>query len=219
MMALVPYEQTSLPVLSKFHDASAEFYFANQRLRLTQDWRRLGVAAVVWDAAIVLSMYLELGEIELRGKPAIELGAGTGLVGIVAALLGANVTITDREPAMELLRANVRDNVSPEQQGAVTVSELTWGEGLERYPKGGYDIILGADIVYLVETFPALLQTLEHLSSDRTAVLLSCRIRYDRDTAFLNMLRQKFSVEEVHYDAQRDIHIYKAVKRQNKEEL
>lgn len=35
-----------------------------------------------------MCMYLELGRVELKGKKAIELGAGTGLVGIVAALLG-----------------------------------------------------------------------------------------------------------------------------------
>lgn len=33
-------------------------------------------------------MYLEMGAVELRGCRAVELGAGTGLVGIVAALLG-----------------------------------------------------------------------------------------------------------------------------------
>ncbi|XP_036401765.1 protein N-lysine methyltransferase METTL21A [Megalops cyprinoides] len=218
-MALVPYEQSSLPVLSKLHKASAEFHFANHRVRLSQDWNRLGVAAVVWDAAVVLCMYLELGKTELLGKAAIELGAGTGLVGIVAALLGAKVVITDREPAMELLRTNVQDNIPPEQQGAVMVSELTWGEGLERYPAGSYDVILGADIVYLEETFPALLRTLEHLSSDRTEVLLACRIRYERDLAFLDMLRQSFTVQEVHYDEKRDIHVYKAMKHKAKEEL
>lgn len=37
-----------------------------------------------------MCMYLELGQVELTGKVAIELGAGTGLVGIVAALLGKN---------------------------------------------------------------------------------------------------------------------------------
>ncbi|KAJ8352867.1 hypothetical protein SKAU_G00243430 [Synaphobranchus kaupii] len=219
MMALVPYDRSSIPALSKLHDPSVEFHFANRRVRLTQDWNRLGVAAVVWDAAVVLGMYMELGQLELRGKAAIELGAGTGLAGIVAALLGARVTITDREPAMELLRANVQDNIPPDQQGAVTVSELTWGEGLERYPAGGYDVILGADIVYMSETFPALLRTLEHLSSGRTVVLLACRIRYDRDVAFLDMLRQGFTVEEVHYEAQRDVHIYKAAKRQTRQEL
>lgn len=33
-------------------------------------------------------MYLEMGAVEVRGCSAVELGAGTGLVGIVAALLG-----------------------------------------------------------------------------------------------------------------------------------
>lgn len=35
-----------------------------------------------------MCMYLELGKVELKGKRVIELGAGTGLVGIVTALLG-----------------------------------------------------------------------------------------------------------------------------------
>ncbi|KAI4891627.1 hypothetical protein NFI96_025961 [Prochilodus magdalenae] len=270
-MALVPYDENVLPALSKIHSSSAEFHFASHRLRLAQDWNRLGVAAVVWDAvrvypsqgaptlareerrgeerrggdsaadypgysltplegstAVVLCMYLELGHVDLKERTAVELGAGTGLVGIVAALLGrgtntsvdrAHVTITDREPALDFLSANVRENVPADLQGAVQVSELTWGEGLERYPSGGYDLILGADIVYLEETFPALLQTLEHLSSEKTVVLLSCRIRYERDERFLDMLRNLFSVQEVHYDKQRDIHVYRAVRVKTKAEL
>ncbi|KAL7831511.1 hypothetical protein SRHO_G00310140 [Serrasalmus rhombeus] len=199
--------------------SSAEFHFASHRLRLAQDWNRLGVAAVVWDAAVVLCMYLELGHVDLKGRAVIELGAGTGLVGIVAALLGATVTITDRKPALEFLSANVRENIPPDLRGAVQVSELTWGEGLQRYPSGSYDLVLGADIVYLEETFPALLQTLEHLSSEKTEVLLSCRIRYERDERFLRMLGKLFSVQEVHYDEQRDIHIYRAVRIKTKPEL
>lgn len=38
--------------------------------------------------AVVLATYLEMGAVEVRGRSAVELGAGTGLVGIVAALLG-----------------------------------------------------------------------------------------------------------------------------------
>ncbi|XP_030627873.1 protein N-lysine methyltransferase METTL21A isoform X2 [Chanos chanos] len=218
-MALVPYEENLVPALSKLHNTSAEFYFANHRLRLTQDWNRLGVAAVVWDAAVVLCMYLELGHIDLKGKTAVELGAGTGLVGIVAALLGANVTVTDRKPALEFLTENVRSNIPPDQQRAVQVSELSWGEDLERYPSGGFDLILGADIVYLEETFSALLRTLEYLSSDSTVVLLSCRIRYERDEQFLSLLKKTFRVQEVHYDSQRDVHIYTAVKGQTRTDL
>lgn len=49
-MALVPYVENSLPALSKLHNSSVQFRFANHDLRLAQDWRKLGVAAVVWDA-------------------------------------------------------------------------------------------------------------------------------------------------------------------------
>lgn len=43
-----------------------------------------------------MCIYLELGQIELPGKEVIELGAGTGLVGIVAALLGGCLSINIR---------------------------------------------------------------------------------------------------------------------------
>nr|XP_044624256.1 protein N-lysine methyltransferase METTL21A isoform X4 [Equus asinus] len=87
-MALVPYEEAAAVGLQKFHKPVATFSFADRTIRIRQDWRQLGVAAVVWDAAVVLAAYLEMGAVELRGRAAVELGAGTGLVGIVAALLG-----------------------------------------------------------------------------------------------------------------------------------
>ncbi|KAM5265880.1 protein N-lysine methyltransferase METTL21A isoform 2-T5 [Hipposideros larvatus] len=87
-MALVPYDETAVMGLQRFHKPLATFSFANHTIQIRQDWRQLGVAAVVWDAAVVLSMYLEMGAVELRGCSVVELGAGTGLVGIVAALLG-----------------------------------------------------------------------------------------------------------------------------------
>ena len=54
------------------------------------------VGCVVWDAAIVLSCYMETSDFYdvnankniLAGKRVIELGAGTGLVGLQAACLG-----------------------------------------------------------------------------------------------------------------------------------
>lgn len=49
----------------------------------------------VWDAGIVLSKYLEyqrsIGKLHLRGKRCLEIGSGTGIVGLVAAALGAQV--------------------------------------------------------------------------------------------------------------------------------
>ncbi|NXU65308.1 MT21A methyltransferase, partial [Horornis vulcanius] len=165
--------------------------------------------------AVVLCAYLEMEGIDLRDQSVIELGAGTGLLGIVVTLLGtkepagvralystccAQVTITDRAAALEFLESNVQANLPPELRPRAVVKELTWGKDLDNFPAGAFDFILGADIVYLEETFVELLQTLEHLCSERTVILLSCRIRYERDLKFLKMLRERFSVSEVHYD-------------------
>lgn len=122
------------------------------------------------------------------------------------------MTITDRKPALDFLSANVQANIPADSQGTALVSELKWGEALERYPAAGYEVVLGADIVYLEDTFVPLLATLEHLCSNSTVVLLACKIRYERDTDFLALLKQKFVVEEVHYDTERDIHVYKSWK-------
>uniref|UniRef100_A0AC11BWQ2 Methyltransferase 21A, HSPA lysine n=1 Tax=Ovis aries TaxID=9940 RepID=A0AC11BWQ2_SHEEP len=95
-MALVPYVETAEMGLQRFHKPLATFSFANHTIQIRQDWKQLGVAAVVWDAAVVLATYLEMGTVELRGCSAVELGAGTGLVGIVAALL-ENITQVESE--------------------------------------------------------------------------------------------------------------------------
>ncbi|NXM83681.1 MT21A methyltransferase, partial [Oenanthe oenanthe] len=186
--------------------------------------------------AVVLCAYLEMGGVDLRDRSVIELGAGTGLLGIVVTLLGkgfllsplkqitasktsARVTITDRAAALEFLESNVQANLPPELRPRAVVKELTWGKDLDNFPPGAFDFVLGADIVYLEETFAELLQTLEHLCSERTVILLSCRIRYERDLQFLKMLRERFSVSEVHYDSSKDVHIYKAQRGSRKDDF
>lgn len=49
-MALVPYEEGAGWGARQLHSPSATYRFASHTIRLRQDWRRLGVAAVVWDA-------------------------------------------------------------------------------------------------------------------------------------------------------------------------
>ncbi|EHB15293.1 Protein FAM119A [Heterocephalus glaber] len=234
-MALVPYEEAAGVGLQKFHKPFATFSFANHTIRVRQDWRQLGVAAVVWDAAVVLSTYLEMGAVELRGCSAVELGAGTGLVSIVAALLvtlisrriihiyidfsGAHVTVTDRKVALEFLKSNIQANLPPHVQTNTVVKELTWGQNLESFSPGEFDLILGADIIYLEETFTDLLQTLEYLCNDHSVILLACRIRYERDNNFLAMMERQFTVSKIHYDPEKDVHIYKAQKQSQREDL
>ncbi|XP_006773820.1 PREDICTED: protein-lysine methyltransferase METTL21D isoform X2 [Myotis davidii] len=84
-------------------------------LRL-QQYGSGGVGCVVWDAAIVLSKYLETpgfagdGAHALRRRSVLELGAGTGAVGLMAATLGADVVVTDLEELQDLLKMNINMN-------------------------------------------------------------------------------------------------------------
>merc|ERR1712241_317679 len=65
----------------------------------------------VWDAAIVLSKYLELIAEEVAGGVCCELGAGTGAVGLCAAALGCHqVVLTDKAEIVPLLEHNIQLN-------------------------------------------------------------------------------------------------------------
>lgn len=119
--------------------------------------------------------------------------------------------LTDRSPALKTLNDNIQLNIENTSSGSIIAKELSWGEDLDRYPQS-FDIVLGADIIYIEETFEELLTTIRHLSHPHTIVLLSCRIRYERDRRFLAKLRQFFTVEEVLYEAKRDVYIYSAVR-------
>ncbi|KAK4349309.1 hypothetical protein RND71_032064 [Anisodus tanguticus] len=87
--------------------------------------------SVMWDSGVVLGKFLEhaveSGRIHLQGKKVVELGSGCGLVlvGCIAALLGAQVILTDLPDRLRLLKKNVEANLYGDLRGSATVNELT----------------------------------------------------------------------------------------------
>lgn len=73
---------------------------------------QLGPGGRVWDAALALSRHLmeEFSVEGLRDKRVIEIGAGVGLCGIVAAKLGAQVVLTDKQALIPLIQRNADTN-------------------------------------------------------------------------------------------------------------
>lgn len=69
-----------------------------------------------------------------------------------------------------------------------------------------YDILLAADVVYIEDTFPLLIQCMDTLSSEHTRILLSCKYRYERDSKFLDMLNERFVSELVWTSGDLSIH-------------
>ncbi|XP_035699248.1 uncharacterized protein LOC118431916 [Branchiostoma floridae] len=167
------------------------------------------------EEAIILGRYLEANKDKVVDRKIIELGAGTGLTGIVASLLGAKVTITDTKEGLESTRINVGRNTRNVRH-APLVKQLKWGDDLHMYPTSDhYDYILGADIIYIEETFPDLLRTLRHLCDHDTVILLASKIRYERDERFFNMLRQEYDVRVIKEDREEEVKIYKATLPRN----
>ncbi|XP_056131216.1 EEF1A lysine methyltransferase 3-like [Lampris incognitus] len=195
------------------------YKFFGQEVKISQKFgANLGVAAPVWDAALQLCHFFEQQSFDLRGKRIIELGAGTGIVGILAALLGADVTLTDLPLAVPQLKANVSANMPITGWPSVTptVLPLSWGQDQLSFPSN-WDLVLGADIVYLTETYPLLLETLVHLSKNGAVVFLSSKMRKEHGTPgfYEENLPDRFHVDLVRCDVNQNINIYQASLRRD----
>ncbi|KAG0460798.1 hypothetical protein HPP92_021095 [Vanilla planifolia] len=140
--------------------------------------------AVLWDSGVVLAKFLEHAvdtkRLHLLGKKVVELGSGCGLVGCVAALLGASVILTDLPDRLKLLKKNVDANVGipVTTRGYVKVLELTWGDELDPHFINPFpDFVVGSDVIYSEDAVVDLLQTLSQLSGSHTTIFLAGELR------------------------------------------
>lgn len=134
---------------------------------------------VLWPAAIALAH--EVATRAFAGKRVLELGAGTGLPGIVAASLGAQVVQTDRQQlALHVCRENAERN-------GVAQVEHRLADWTEWADTARYDVILGSDILYAEPLHPALLAIFEANLAPGGVVLLADPFR-DTSVRFLERL-------------------------------
>uniref|UniRef100_A0A146LL62 Methyltransferase-like protein 21D n=1 Tax=Lygus hesperus TaxID=30085 RepID=A0A146LL62_LYGHE len=193
------------------------------------------VSAVVWDASLVLSKYLnkrsKKSEDWLRDMKVLELGSGLGCAGITAACFGADVILTDLPDVVPQLAKTIELNRIPisEGRGKAVAMELKWGSSVQIQPildkwNGPPNIILAADCIYYEESLKPLADTIKNLSGLRTEIIISQEIRetgrqqYFLD-GFMEYLMADFDLREVHESDQdevyqsEDIHLYTALKK------
>ncbi|XP_049917566.1 protein-lysine methyltransferase METTL21D [Epinephelus moara] len=183
------------------------------------------VGCVVWDAAIVLAKYLETkqfydpssGVNVWAGSSVVELGAGTGVVGLMAATLGAQVTVTDLEELQTLLRVNIQENQALITSGSITAKVLKWGEDVSDFQPPPHYVLM-ADCIYYEQSIAPLVESLKLLSGPETCIICCYEQRTEGvnpkvERRFFESLHQSFDCEEIPLDKQDpefsspDIHI------------
>eukprot|EP00252_Welwitschia_mirabilis_P004567 TRINITY_DN14884_c0_g1_i1.p1 TRINITY_DN14884_c0_g1~~TRINITY_DN14884_c0_g1_i1.p1 ORF type:complete len:239 (-),score=27.45 TRINITY_DN14884_c0_g1_i1:435-1151(-) len=153
-----------------------------------------GFASTVWDSAIVLSKYLEKWPQIVTSKTCLELGAGCGLPGIVAACLGASsVVLTDFPENLELLQKNIESN---KVEDIASVRPLVWGSRSDVLAKP-FGLVLATDVMYYVEAVNSLLNTLKAASDSDTVILLAYGRNRQAEDTFHEKVSAYFSIRHV----------------------
>lgn len=140
---------------------------ADETRYLTELADKLPYGVVLWPAAIALAHEVATRADEFRGRTALELGAGTGLPGIVAASLGARVTQTDRH---ELALAVCRRNGDRNRVGGIDYRRADWADWADA---NRYDWLIGSDILYAESLHPLVRRILETNLAPGGRVLLA----------------------------------------------
>ena len=161
-----------------------------------------GTGSVVWTAAVGLARYLEHAE-SLDGKRVLELGAGTALVSLAAAALGADAVATDIPACVAGVTA---PNIAANRglvRGACEARELVWGEtALEpQFGRGAgwWDLVVASDVVYRAEQVPPLVATLQGVVGPgrRALIAFERRGRAGNDAFLKALAAAGFTVREV----------------------
>jgi predicted nicotinamide N-methyase len=147
----------------------------------------MGTGAVAWEAGVVLAKYVELMALRSSSdgfwaqQRVIELGCGTGVAGLGAALLGASVILTDLPDVVPLTQKNVIANQCGVSNagGSCTVCVLDWTAPSLLIDKFCPTLVLAADCIYSVGAIaPIMTVVLPLLSRDEPGVtLLWCHKR------------------------------------------
>ena len=160
-----------------------ELYQAHSGSRLS----RLGSEAApywayAWGGGVVLAQYLQAHPELVVGRRVLDLGAGSGLVGIVAAQLGATVSAAEVDPFGQ---AAIRINAVA---SGVAVALLS--VDIDGAPPDGFELILGGDVFYLREVAVRMLSFLQRCQAAGVDVLIGDPQRRDLPVAALEPVFQ-----------------------------
>ena len=169
----------------------------------------------LWESAPRLIRYLDQNRRLVQCRTVLELGAGTGAVGLAAATMGAKrVVLSDADSTATLdgadgweersRLASLADNVALNRiESVVSVAALRWGEeahisALSSRWAAGFDTIVASDCLYSPRMYDALFTTIATLAAaEDAAIVLAYPMRHGDEAAFIERLRRDAGFELV----------------------
>ncbi|XXQ30604.1 Lysine methyltransferase [Plasmodiophora brassicae] len=180
-----------------------------------------GSGTTVWDSAIALCGYL-MRSMRSRPRTALDLSAGTGIVGLTLARLGVErVLLSDIPNSVPLLSHNIEMNDLADRVSALP---LKWGDAGNthdiRQAIDPIDLIVASDLFAWPDLYLDLARTIDALASTTTTVLLAYEERNPAvEGGFFRMLHKKFAIREIPIEALHpeyrspELHIFEARRR------
>jgi len=120
---------------------------------------------MVWPGSRVLGLFLTANPHLIRNKRVLEVGAGCGVSGLIAAHFATQVVLSDRnEDVVKMINQNIKLNSLQDKAEGVV---MKWVDDIsdfkQRYPP--FEVIIGSDVIYPehAHRIPALLQTVDEM--------------------------------------------------------
>lgn len=164
----------------------------------------LGVS--VWDSGVALANYVSQlrHRSEISERSVLDLGCGTGLVGIACVKAEASkVVLTDLPHIVELAARNVEQNTTGDatQRDRVILAPYDWNsKGQNPIDEHGpYDIVICADCLYDPTVYDSLFELLKDVmcrDSHSPTLYLGYQVRHpEREGEFLYKLENELALE------------------------
>lgn len=170
----------------------------------------------IWQSSLVLAQYFDPATTKSPEAPnplVLELGSGTGLLGLVAAKRGCRVILSDQQKLVSLLEKNVQLNAADQHFAyPVQVVELNWANPdtfFREEGSTGLNWLLISDCVnpiygsesirHLAETILMIIARQEPTSDTRLQILMAYQSRGQDEawvefTSYFTPLRFSFQV-------------------------
>ena len=136
--------------------------------------------AKIWPASWVLADYLSRLPVE-QNKTFLEIGAGVGLVSVVAAAFGHNITLTEyNAAALEFARANAVVNGCLQ----MSIQDLDWNRP---QPGNAVDYIVASEVTYKKEDWRPLISLFHNYLAPGGEVILTGEMKRSPKNLYYHM--------------------------------